>query len=77
MLMAMSNAENWLNHTKFEQFFKWSSRAVGISEQLLSRARTMDIFKKSQAFRLKHYGRSALVRRKVQDFPFLKLIKYS
>ena len=57
----MSNAENWLNHTKSEHFFlKWSSHAESTFLKNCRHARTLDIFKKSQAFLLKHYGRPEL-----------------
>ena len=41
MLMAMSNAEKWLSHTKSGHFYfkKWSARAVsGIFEKWSARA---------------------------------------
>ena len=39
MLMTMSNAENWLNHTKSEHFLMVVARRVGICEKLSSHAR--------------------------------------
>ena len=64
MLMAMSNEEKWLNHTKSGHFFvvvKWSSCAGSAFLNNGRRVRALDIFKKSQAVRLKHYGRLAEV----------------
>ena len=67
MLMAMSIAEKWLNHTKSELFvFKWLSRAELAFLKNGRRVRALDIFKKSQAFRLKHYGRPV-------DWSFVRL----
>ena len=58
MLMAMSHAEKWLPHTKSGHFLKkWRSRADSGSFENGRRALTLDIFKKSQVFCLKPYGR--------------------
>ena len=60
MLMAMSNAEKWLNHTKSGHFFQKKNGHRTPSWLFLKMvvvARALDICKKSQAFRLKHYGR--------------------
>ena len=60
MLMAMSNAENWLNHTNSGPLFlKWSSHANSAFFKNCLCTLALDILKKSQAFRLKHYGRPA------------------
>ena len=52
MLMAMSNAEKCLSHTKFGHLFFKNGRRAPSPAFLKNgrRALTLDIFKKSQAF---------------------------
>ena len=52
MLMAMSNAEKWLSHTKSGHFFFKNGRRASSPVFLKNgrRALTLDILKKSQAF---------------------------
>ena len=51
MLMAMSNAENWLDHTKSEHFFFLNGRrAQSACLENCRCARAMDIFKKISGF---------------------------
>ena len=50
MLMAMSNAENWLDHIKSEHFFLNGRRAQSACLENCRCARAMDIFKKISGF---------------------------
>ena len=50
MLMAMSNAEKWLSHTKSGHFFNGRRALCPAFLKNGRRALTLDIFKTSQAF---------------------------